>query len=893
MEVIAGTRIADRYVIERALAKGGMGAVFVAFDEQMGVKVALKVTAAGGAAADELARRFAREARIGNRLGARHQGFVRSLGWGRLDAVQLYLVMDLIEGGKPLDLRSGALEERLDRWRRAADLVGFAHEQGVIHRDLKPANFLQAPSGAIYLTDFGLAKVVGDATDDSVEHVSLTATGVGFGTPPYMPPEQLEDAKHTDERADVYALGCMLFEAAVKRLPYPGPSATAVMGAHFKVRAGVLPPPRPGGVEPSVPDIVDQACAFALELDVERRCPSVAMLLEKLDEQTTTRLEQPQPLSVGALATTSPDALPTGIERAHAPSVPLVEPAVSRLPTGAAVPTIVPQLLESTGTTPAPGASPMVPAGGPRRAALVAVALLLTIGAIADDLSGLWRQLTGVAATSPHGTAERLRGTERRVGTPSHSATEPRPETQATEALSRGTPFHSEPGPETQASEALSRVDPVTPIELEVTLTEPPDGAWMSTSSVRVAGRVSTPLPLDQVEVRLAGMATPLRPDGTFEAILRLNEGAHDLEVKATARTPSGPVEGRAVRQVGVDLTPPAMRVLGPRDGATTSEETVTLEVEVTDQSPWVDVTLSGPVQINRRVHRGELLREAVRLPSGTCVLSLGATDVARNAASEIRVRLTRETAVQGIWPNGPASLPPGVRLGEHAGEYVNEKDGTVLVWIPPGAFRMGSDSGDSDEKPVRQVRFAQGFFLGKHETTWGQYLAFCKATGRAEPLRPSLQTDDRHPVVNVSWEDVVDYCRWAGLRLPSEAEWEYGCRAGSTGAYCYGDEESRLGEFAWFDANAGTATHAVGEKLPNAWGLHDVHGNVWEWVHDTYRGSYSGAPTDGRATEAGSYGRVGRGGSWSYGAGSCRAANRNWNAPGYRNGNLGFRPAR
>src|SRR5512147_225475 len=101
MDVEPGTRIADRYVIERALAKGGMGAVFVALDEQMRTRVALKVTGASGAAGDELARRFGREARIGNRLGSRHRGFVRALVWGRVDAVQLYLVMDLVDGARP------------------------------------------------------------------------------------------------------------------------------------------------------------------------------------------------------------------------------------------------------------------------------------------------------------------------------------------------------------------------------------------------------------------------------------------------------------------------------------------------------------------------------------------------------------------------------------------------------------------------------------------------------------------------------------------------------------------------------------------------------------------------------------------------------------------------
>jgi eukaryotic-like serine/threonine-protein kinase len=160
LTLAAGTRIADRYVVEALLARGGMGAVYLAHDIRLGAEVALKVTASSGAAEERVAERFEREARIGHRLGVAERGFVRALDWGRIDDSRLYLVMDLVKGAKSLDLSSGALEERLERWRRAASLVARAHAMGVIHRDIKPANFLQAPDGSIFLTDFGLAKLV-------------------------------------------------------------------------------------------------------------------------------------------------------------------------------------------------------------------------------------------------------------------------------------------------------------------------------------------------------------------------------------------------------------------------------------------------------------------------------------------------------------------------------------------------------------------------------------------------------------------------------------------------------------------------------------------------------------------------------------------------------------
>lgn len=274
--------------------------------------------------------------------------------------------------------------------------------------------------------------------------------------------------------------------------------------------------------------------------------------------------------------------------------------------------------------------------------------------------------------------------------------------------------------------------------------------------------------------------------------------------------------------------------------------------------------------------------------------------------------RLVRARAQAGVLDRAPEVLPTGVWPADvrpdlvheslraawsrttGVGSYVHEReDGTVLVWIPPGRFRMGSTSGPDDEQPVHEVRFAQGFFLAKYETTWGQLRAFCRATGRPAPSPPAFEVDDRHPVVNVTWDEAVAYGQWAGLRLPSEAEWEYACRAGSTRDYTFGDDAARLAAHAWYATTADDGTHPVGEKRANPWGLHDVHGNVWEWVQDPYLDHYVGAPEDGSAREAGAALRVGRGGGWQDRARTCRAAHRGFVGPWIRFDDLGFRAAR
>ncbi len=215
------------------------------------------------------------------------------------------------------------------------------------------------------------------------------------------------------------------------------------------------------------------------------------------------------------------------------------------------------------------------------------------------------------------------------------------------------------------------------------------------------------------------------------------------------------------------------------------------------------------------------------------------------------------------------------------------------MVEIPKGSFCMGSTNGNADEKPVHQVTINYSFYMGKYEVTQGQWQAVMGNApsyfkgGLAEPFI-------NLPVEQVSWEDAQTFISKLNesndgfrYRLPTEAEWEYACRAGTTGDYG-GD----LNEMAWFSENSGSRTHAVGTKQPNAWGLFDMHGNVWEWCQDWYHETYYGAPTDGSAWLSGGeqkY-RVLRGGSWFLNATNLRSARRVWFTPDLRNYNLGFR---
>ena len=206
------------------------------------------------------------------------------------------------------------------------------------------------------------------------------------------------------------------------------------------------------------------------------------------------------------------------------------------------------------------------------------------------------------------------------------------------------------------------------------------------------------------------------------------------------------------------------------------------------------------------------------------------------------------------------------------------------MVDLPGGEFQMGG-TGEADEKPVHRVRVAP-FSIGKFEVTQAEWQAVMGNN-------PSQFNGETRPVENVSWNDTQQFLRKIGngYRLPTEAEWEYAARGGTTTEYSFGDDASKLGDYAWFNGNSGGETHPVGEKKPNPFGLHDMHGNVWEWVEDPWHKNYEGAPTDGSAWLTGgdkAY-RVLRGGSWTYNV-NLRSAVRDLNNPGFRNNGLGFR---
>jgi len=211
----------------------------------------------------------------------------------------------------------------------------------------------------------------------------------------------------------------------------------------------------------------------------------------------------------------------------------------------------------------------------------------------------------------------------------------------------------------------------------------------------------------------------------------------------------------------------------------------------------------------------------------------------------------------------------------------------------------MGTDDVNARdrEKPRHEVNIDYDIAMAKHLVTVEDYMLYAQATGVEVPEEKLEHLGVDVPLRRVRWTEAVAYAKWKSeregktYRLPTEAEWEYACRAGAETRFCFGDDEALLGEYAWYAPNAEGMTHNVGTKKPNAWGLYDMHGNVWEWCRDRYADDYTNTPVDGsRCRLASEKGRVLRGGSYNGDAEKCSCTSRINLGSGGKNYFIGFR---
>jgi formylglycine-generating enzyme required for sulfatase activity len=233
----------------------------------------------------------------------------------------------------------------------------------------------------------------------------------------------------------------------------------------------------------------------------------------------------------------------------------------------------------------------------------------------------------------------------------------------------------------------------------------------------------------------------------------------------------------------------------------------------------------------------------------------------------------------------GPPRTDAATKRPTAAPKTIISTDGAGMVLVPAGYFWMGTAAGKGmDNEHPRHKVWMDAFYMDRYEVTFARYDRFCDATGRRKPKDEGWGRGKR-PVINLSWNDANAYCKWAGKRLPTEAEWERACRGGSDAEWDYGDDEGKLGEYAWYGRNSGGKTHPVGRKKPNAYGLYDMLGNAHEWVADWYDYSdeyYSRSPKRNPGGPVTGKCRVVRGGSWIDDASDARSSSRSATVPDF-----------
>jgi len=420
-------------------------------------------------------------------------------------------------------------------------------------------------------------------------------------------------------------------------------------------------------------------------------------------------------------------------------------------------------------------------------------------------------------------------------------------------------------------------------------------------------------------------------PDNGFRLIADLTAAPGDIVAKATPLpAPAGGAVAAvqiagATEQIEVNVEPPA-QVLSDDNAVDQAAPGATVVAQGPPVSEPHNKTAesSPPVAIQQSSASGTPTAVLTGASPSPVVEITGQTGQSQiNVETSAQAHID-DTPVGQVAPSTPLEPPPlAVTPSPRAAPVLPTPSATPLeprhpfkpemVALPGGEFWMGSPEGEAERSkqdgPRHRVTL-KPFAIGKYEVTFAQYDAFAQATGRQKPSDEGWGRD-QHPVINVSWGDAVAYAVWLSTetgekyRLPSEAEWEYAARAGTaspfwTGLCIHTDQANYYGnsdDYNGCGARTGVyrqKTVPVGSLPANLWGLHEVHGNVWEWVKDSWHDTYADAPADGSTwEESGSSARVLRGGAWKYKPRILRAANRNKAEPGYRSNFVGFRLAK
>ena len=903
-----------RYRIKGEVAHGGMGVVLRVWDEDLRRHLAMKLMLGQGVAAAQddaprsdsrLLARFLEEAQVTGQLD--HPGIVPVHELG-LDAEgRVYFTMKLVKG-QTLKQVFDALSKGEGGWTqtrvlglllKVCEAMSYAHAKGVIHRDLKPANVMVGSYGEVFVMDWGLAKVLGredekdirvrpepelttsavrsdrrDRVDETPDSPLSTMDGDVVGTPAYMPPEQARgDLAAMGPHSDVYAVGAMLYHLLAGHMPYVPPGVKANNYAVWQlVQRG--PPDPLSKRAPQVPVELVAICERAMRPEPHQRYADMSALASDLSAYVEGRVVR---------------AYETGAWAEARKWVRRNRPL----------------------------------------AAAIAVALVLAIGGLGAvgyvqaegrEVEKVQRERADAQAQEARLNAERAEAEKAKVLRLSDVKVLQELDAEA-DAL---WPAQSEKIAELKSWLERARALAGNLAAHRATILEMRARAFPWSDEQRVRDRETHPRAgeLVQKQAELDGLIAQLERGLEGDARAKAEERVAELEPQVEALA-----EEVAARRTWRFDSPEDQwqhDVLAELIGNLNKLEAGLLAQDaITEEHGWsVAKRLSFAQQLETGFAPGGEYARAWEQALPSIREGYPGLDL----KPQVGLLPISPDPESGLWEFAHLMTgEPAQRDGE--GRLVlREETGVVLVLLPGGTFWMGAQSSDpdgrnydpqaqGDEGPVHEVALS-AFFLSKYELTQGQWL---RLTGRNPSAyqRNNLAPTLLQPVEQVTWLDCMEWLQRAGLTLPSEAQWEYGARAGTDTPWWTGAERESLREQhaanladqaaaesgaiwpdikAWPELDDGYAVHApAGVFAPNAFGLHEVAGNVLEWCldgHDRY--FYRNSPRmDPVAPWAGAIYRVTRGGSFAAGADSARAAIRGYIIPTDAGDNAGVRPAK
>ncbi|MCK0154918.1 SUMF1/EgtB/PvdO family nonheme iron enzyme [Alcanivorax sp. S6407] len=855
VELQSGHILANRYEIKELIGQGGMGAVYRAFDKNRDEDIAIKLLLPSLTKNERALERFLNEARISSKLS--HPNIVNVFDV-QSEGDLFFLTMELLEGqdlrqimdnqktaGRPFDV-----EDVKEYIAGITEGLAYAH-QHTVHRDIKPENIWVTEDQQVKLMDFGIAQLQSSS--------QRTQTGAAMGTAYYMAPEQLKGVKDIDGRADQYALGVLAYEMLTEDVP-----------------AGVIEPVN--ALRKDIPKGMAAAIMQAMNARPENRFPDI-------------------------------NAFNAAIQSGKAPKIPkapkVANPHLSTGPNKLAIAAMVLLLVVGIGVAAQQG---WLDALKPLDKELIAQQKA-DAAKLQGEIKTLKRRFDNAVRDLDRdiSDAERDKNSkeEQRLqawmdlakrylvdsarygeleGLESQADLHLRDEKQSAQAvavLEQARDGYQALIDDFYAGENVSDLSPKVGALRKQWQGKQGSKVWPVSEKVEAQYQQARANEADgllrDAEPKLTKLADSKKLTQVTEIeALKKEEQQHRDALKAAAElvAVTGAMEGlQGQITTYKELTRSVANLAQAEKNA--------LSAKASYEKQRKGYSLDDNASANKADEQLTAAQAALKNKQWVAA-GKGFADAKAGYDSALS---TESKVIASIHQ---------ARATEEAARSITDS----MIKIPGGSFIMGSDSGM--EAPIHSVSISS-FYMQEHEVTWNQYQP-CIDAGVCPDNRGDGGDNGwgkgNRPAINVSWNDIQKYIGWLNkksgqdFRLPSEAEWEYAARAGSTGKFSWGDSTD-CSHANFTDCNY-HKTMPVKSYSPNGFGLYDMHGNVSEWVQDCWNDSYDGAPSDGKAWVVGSCGgRIHRGGAWNYSWIYMRLASRGGGLVSLRLSSTGFRLAK